>query len=51
MNNSMQANLLSDRDVSLVFQTLPERKLTAYYKIILRPMSLFMIKVRTYFPT
>lgn len=33
-----------DRDVSYVFQTLPDRRLTAYYKIIQRPMSLYMIK-------
>jgi hypothetical protein len=32
-------------DVSLVFQTLPDRKLIDYYKIIKKPLSLFMIKV------
>lgn len=32
------------RDVSFVFQTLPDRRLTVYYKIIKRPISLYMIK-------
>lgn len=31
--------------MSLVFQTLPDRKLIDYYKIIKKPLSLFMIKV------
>jgi chromatin structure-remodeling complex subunit RSC1/2 len=35
---------VDDHDVSYVFQTLPDRRLTTYYKIIKRPFSLYMIK-------